>query len=730
MSKKYTGILTIFIFLVFPLMAQDNVREQVFVQLSATDLIVGESLKFSSFTYSQFDGQPSDLSILLYVELLDEKGKPIYQTKVSQKKGRGYGEIFLPGSMETGNYHLVAYTRWMRNFDDFFHQRVTILNPYKSIGYQDDKKTNTRIQFYPEGGSLITGVDNKVVIYAVDGFRQGKMIKGKVMSPTGEKVVDVTTDSFGFFDFNLNPVSGQYQFIIESDQGFEFLDLPEAGDGVRVKVTSSNNQLIVALNAQGIINETGLVEIFKADQLVFSSQSPLTGKLHIEKESLPSGLLRINVHGDRIYKRLCWNGALQMNREISNSVYSTMEEVNLSLQLPASNGYSVVINKMHDTDFSTSMGLMHDVNAAVDLKQSALFFSQVNDRQLDLLLLASQSAFKPIDSKKINYLPEYRFGLVQGTASDEAGLPAPQVEIGMALNGNEPHMSATTTDALGHFVLRYKPAEVEQNGSVLVLNSEKEYFYLLESEFYTEYPEFTNPPLMFDSIRVSQTIQRSINNQLENAFFQKNEEHLLASEYTPLFGAKSYLLSDFTRFSSMRDTFIEVAVEVGVSKNEKIFKLDIKTNDAAYYQKRGASSTLLLLDGVFATAEDILTLSPVYVERIDVVNKKYFFGKVRFDGVLAVYTSSPKGLEMNTNGKSVNLTQIQSLDRSELVTSGDKRMPNLNPMLYWNPIIDHPGGALNLNFFTSEVTGKFELKIEGIDANGLPICKKSYFEVK
>ena len=73
------------------------------------------------------------LSKVAYLELIDESGTPVFQTKISLQKGSGHGDLFIPSTFSSGNYTLIAYTRWMRNFttDSYFQNQITIVNPFR-----------------------------------------------------------------------------------------------------------------------------------------------------------------------------------------------------------------------------------------------------------------------------------------------------------------------------------------------------------------------------------------------------------------------------------------------------------------------------------------------------------------------------------------------------------------------------------------------------------------------
>lgn len=120
----------------FPAFAQEHdahYREQVAVHLNATTFLTGEHLLLTVYCLDASSGQPASLSSIAYLELVGENGKPFLQAKVKLANGVGGGSFLLPAHMNSGNYMLVVYTRWMRNFPEknFFQKELTVINPLR-----------------------------------------------------------------------------------------------------------------------------------------------------------------------------------------------------------------------------------------------------------------------------------------------------------------------------------------------------------------------------------------------------------------------------------------------------------------------------------------------------------------------------------------------------------------------------------------------------------------------
>ena len=90
-----------------------ELRERVYLQTDKQFYLSGE-LVWMKFIATDLDQRLSDVSKVGYVELLDS-ASAVVQARLVLEKGVGNGCLQLPSTLPTGNYRLVAYTRYMRN---------------------------------------------------------------------------------------------------------------------------------------------------------------------------------------------------------------------------------------------------------------------------------------------------------------------------------------------------------------------------------------------------------------------------------------------------------------------------------------------------------------------------------------------------------------------------------------------------------------------------------------
>lgn len=138
---------------------------------------VGDTIWFKAYVASRLR-QPSPLSKIIYVDVINERDSLIETIKLPMSNGVAHGNLTLaPLNYSQGNYQFRAYTNWMLNFGEayFFSKTVPIGNTlnkrlYTNIqldGTQTEKsaQVNVKVQFKDEQGKPYS---NRRVTWKVD----------------------------------------------------------------------------------------------------------------------------------------------------------------------------------------------------------------------------------------------------------------------------------------------------------------------------------------------------------------------------------------------------------------------------------------------------------------------------------------------------------------------------------------------------------------------------------
>ncbi|WP_157804971.1 MG2 domain-containing protein [Confluentibacter lentus] len=108
-----------------------SLAEKIYLQLDKDIYTTGSTIWFKSIVTKSLDNTPTDLSGVLYVELINAEKTLVEKKLLKLNQGIGNGHFDLPEALQTGTYLIRAYTEWNKNFDtDFFFEKyVQVFTP-------------------------------------------------------------------------------------------------------------------------------------------------------------------------------------------------------------------------------------------------------------------------------------------------------------------------------------------------------------------------------------------------------------------------------------------------------------------------------------------------------------------------------------------------------------------------------------------------------------------------
>jgi hypothetical protein len=212
-----------------------NLSQKVYVHQDRLQYIAGDTLWLSTYLldaalYELYPGRQ-----VVYVELLSPAGHTINRQKLSALQGRASGYIPLPDTLQWGEYSLVAYTQWMRNFDPayFFSRPVPVYNkfvarakaPLPAIPAVD----SLHLAFFPEGGHLVTGLTSRLAFKAVQANGKGVSVKGSIVDERGKEAALFESNALGMGSTLFTPEPGRkYTALCKTEEQAIAYALPEA----------------------------------------------------------------------------------------------------------------------------------------------------------------------------------------------------------------------------------------------------------------------------------------------------------------------------------------------------------------------------------------------------------------------------------------------------------------------------------------------------------------------
>ena len=94
------------------------IQEKIYIHTDNNSYFVGDTIWYKAYVLRADDLRPTDMSRLLYVELLTPDGYLVERQRIIiDHNTQSYGQFALPDTMYSGYFELRAYTRWQLNFN-------------------------------------------------------------------------------------------------------------------------------------------------------------------------------------------------------------------------------------------------------------------------------------------------------------------------------------------------------------------------------------------------------------------------------------------------------------------------------------------------------------------------------------------------------------------------------------------------------------------------------------
>lgn len=270
---KYTYLKTIcsFLFLIvcFSTAGQNNVndsliipaynnytqlsREVGYLHLNKSTYIKGEVMGFSAYILDKETKKPSKLTKNLYCIIKDSTQNIIKSKLINVENGYAHNTFDIDSTFSSGNYTLIAFTNWMRNFEEqnYFTENIKVIDPEKEEYIRPSSLENVMdAKFLPEGGHLVANIQNTmgVIIKNSEGYGIPN-IEGNLIDSNGDFVTNFKTNELGIGKFLMTPLlSESYKAEIEHF-GKKFLfeiEKPKA-QGIAFSLTDLGNKIAISL---------------------------------------------------------------------------------------------------------------------------------------------------------------------------------------------------------------------------------------------------------------------------------------------------------------------------------------------------------------------------------------------------------------------------------------------------------------------------------------------------
>jgi len=747
-------------------------QEKIHLHIDRTMYVPGEKIWFKAYIVDAFTHQEPTLSQYVYVELINSDDS-VKQRVIVSRANNGIFSGYLPilDLIPEGDYTLRAYTRYMENLgDDYFFKKTIRINNLKQATRPQGRQPeiNYDVSFYPEGGYLVEGVQNRVAFKALCHQGASEYITGELVDQAGNRLCEVATVFAGMGSFYCIPEAGKaYYLLCKSSSGQEKrFQLPTARRTFTVGATYTNQRHLIQLKKSPDMMERPLYLLVhcKGEALYFALWDFRRAIVSLIGDSLPSGVLQVVLFDELmnpVSERLIFNKyANQVDLVFSSDklVYQKREKVTSEIYVTDTEGNPLAghVSVSVTDDRDIAIDTLHTITANLLLSSELKGYIESPDYYLrdnpsatyaldHLMMTHGWRRYAISETLKGNYKrPETGFevckelsGLVKG------GLLGRPVVNGQALlfssNGD---FGMADTDSAGIFrtYLHY-PDSIQvfvqaknqkgKNTVELALNQEK-------------FPTPKHVPVRLPfSLSGMETENRPVDVTAD--FMKKAGQRANYDE-----DMKLIQLSEINVTASVIDKKEVLRKENWATRgsNKTIYHEELEQNhvpDLSYYLlMRGIfSSGLILIDGFVRENIQLTDIDVNEVESIDIFKKwnpvNGIFGPRGSGGAISITTR--RGLNSSKESLNTNLPAFISLGYQtpvefyspiyETPEAKNVSLPDYRSTIYWKPDVIIPeNGKASFDFYTSDAPTTYSVVIEGISTDGKIIRQIQTIEVQ
>ena len=782
---------------------ETDAKEAIYIQLDKGTYASSDTLWYKAYVFDANQLSSTKKSGILHVDLLSSENEVIKRFLVPLTAGLGGGHFpLVQAELSDGEYILKAYTNWMLNFDnkDFFSKKIRIISEktpaelslpqtaVKSIskvtkvGMPSPNRQDYDVQFLPEGGHLVAGIETNVGCKVLSVEGKGVGVSGNILNGKDEVVAAFTTSPKGIGSFKFLPLNGEkYTAIITSSgdvkRNYVLPDLKSSGTVLNVDNHPDSSLLTITVSRSELPNVGPYYLIMSCRAGAYAVEIDLkeltTQRIQIQKKKFPTGILRVTLLNeahqslnDRIVFINHWD-FLNMEVQTDKDVYERRDSVGISFAVNEMqdkaivgsfsvavtddsqvNPYSVVNGNLL-TETLLKSGVKGDIESPAD------YFENHKDaaKALDLLLMTQ--GWTAFDWQGLFIDPELKYeaetdfeikGRVVGAFNGS------KVGRKVALLSTKPlFLKDTLTDDKGDFIFKDLPTFELPVFQIRTSNKNDKSFNLnieIEERKFPEYARIKKQQKEWTDLTISTNEELSrlkeVRRKLEG--FELKEVNISAKKIVNRSdnlngpGEADQVLNEEDLKKEAGSTLLEVL--------EKRIKGFMLTPAGATVNTQPVKFIFDAMDLEFGEAFSPIdlrnTLNSYSMENITGLEvsfnmkytSRYNFRHIENSNLISYVEGGPAYIEITTRSKNGPFSRKSkgmylyrslpfSLPLQEFYGPKYSRpkvqtdLPDLRPTVYWNPnILTAEDGKASFSFYTTDIPGTYTIIVEGSDMAG------------
>jgi hypothetical protein len=247
----------------------------------------------------------------------------------------------------------------------------------------------------------------------------------------------------------------------------------------------------------------------------------------------------------------------------------------------------------------------------------------------------------------------------------------------------------------------------------------------MDNPFSEIYADIYLPQYQIDTNKLDEINQAVIAAQIQTLYMEESNHIPVDSNLLSFYGTpeKQLIMANYMKLPEMWEVFFELIpmAQMRIKDDEVIIR--VKNENLGDYTE---VPPLLLVDGVVTPENrDAAHLDPLKVERIELVTNEYYFGELKFPGIISFITQEgrcPVDYPPFYFRQAYDFLSHTTSFTSPVYTDSTEHsrpQPDFRNTLYWDPKIrTDKSGKATVEFYSSDEATDFNIIIEGVSADG------------
>ena len=745
--------------------------EKIYLHLDKPYYTAGEYMYFRAYLTDMQLDQNEVTSHIIYVEITDSEKNLVRRAVLYSEQNEYAGQILLPDSLPAADYHLRAYTNWMRNAgeDYFFHRDIFIGNTNVPQSPNVSQAFAYNVTFFPEGGCLLEGLSNKVSFKALanDGF--GVDITGILYDTEGNELLQFNSLHLGMGSFTFTPEKGKtYKAIVQSGGLQQEFALPAAIEGLAI--TAQQDAKAIYLTIRTNSENPGSIYLIgqSRNTVCYALEGVMSDKeiqFNVNKNDLMTGILQFTLFKDGlpVSERLMFvdfNDDLRVNITPGKAKYESREEAFVQIQVtdragrPVEGSFSLAVTddktvrpSNHEHNIKGSLLLDADLKGYIE--SPGWYFAGNEPERAEALddLLCTQGwsrfVWEQLSEQPVTDLYPYETDFqITGTLTNQTGKPIVNALVEIMGAGNPP--ATAFTDENGRFVFSGLNCPETAPFTLQCMTKQDRRTVIqfdIDKPEYRQHPIHIVPPVQFNNRRDESLIA---------AYTEQSVRQIKIKEDMPLINlpevvAEARKIPNRESFGTSSQRFGGKTLDRNITIQNLLRTLPTPnqkgvpsinsagfTNVPVIYDVDGTRMHKESFDGTYGSMqakmfELVEVISPEDALPLygrEAMNGAYKFTIKKFTGREYEDVSQfvTNGYAFRSGGYSVQKEfYVPAYDNPDVRISA---IPDLRTTIYWNPVIrtDRAGRA-EVRFFAADNPGSYSYIVEGIGDNKVGFTK-------